>query len=120
MTTEDTDLRALISAATENDLDRLQKELDKWLHSSNTASPTFSPAAGTPGQPTLSLQPALHSAARKNHAQIVKCLIEKGFAIDPATVVAATAGHAIQVFEVLLEYGWDINLSLGHIGDALM
>lgn len=34
MTSQDMDLQALTSAAAENNLDRLQKELDKWLHNS--------------------------------------------------------------------------------------
>ena len=113
-------LQLLISAATDGNMTVLQNELDELLQSRQTSSSSLSQDSSSQRQPTLSLEAALHAAARNNHPQAVKYLIEKGVAIDPATVVAATAGHAQGVFEVLLEHGWDIDLCLGHIGDALM
>lgn len=36
-----------------------------------------------------------------------------------AAVVSASVGYATDVFQVFQDRGWDINLCLGHIGDAL-
>lgn len=71
-------------------------------------------------RPTHSPTTALHAAARYNHPQITKYLIEKGVEIDTLTIFHALAGESYDVLEVLLGHGWDINLCLGHIGDALM
>ena len=71
-------------------------------------------------QPTLFLQAALHAAARDNHPQTAKDLIEKGAKIDKETILRALVGESHDVLYVLIEHGWDINVSLGHIGDALM
>ena len=72
-------------------------------------------------QPTISPpQAALHAAARDNHPQTAKDLIEKGAKIDKKTIIRALVGESQDVLDVLIEHGWDINVSLGHIGDALM
>lgn len=108
-------LEALVKAASEGDLDRLQQ----CLYDLET-SPSLPLESRSREQPRLSLQSALHAAAKNDHDQSVNYLIEKGFEIDTSTIVAATAGRAFRVFEVLLKHNWDINICLGHIGDALM
>lgn len=113
-------LQLLISAATDGNMTVLQNELNKLLQSRQATSSSPPQDSSSQRQATLSFEAALHAAARNKHPQAVKYLIEKGVAIDPATVVAATAGHSQAVFDVLLGHGWDINLCLGHIGDALM
>ncbi len=35
------------------------------------------------------------------------------------TITAASSANSIAIFQALLNAGFDINLSLGHVGDAL-
>ena len=71
-------------------------------------------------KPTLSPQEALHAAARNNHLQTAKDLIEKGARIDRESIINALVGESQDVLDLFIEHGWDINVSFGHIGDALM
>lgn len=104
-------LQPLISSATDGDMRVIHNELDKLFQGQQVTSQM---------QPTHSPTTALYAAARYNHPQIAKYLIEKGVEIDKSTIIHALSGDSHDVLDVLIELGWDINLCLGHVGDALM
>ena len=85
-------------------LDRVQSMLQQWK-----SSETPSPPQGPERQPMLPFQPALQAAAMSNNASIVRYLLRQGLQVDPRTLELTSPKL----------HGFDINLSLGHIGDAL-
>ncbi|KAI9784927.1 MAG: hypothetical protein M1816_000563 [Peltula sp. TS41687] len=111
---KDTFIAEFIAACSTNndDLSKVRSMLQAWRTSGNPSGPPQQ-------QPMLSFQPALHAAARNGNTQVVSYLLEEGCEVDPRTVVAASSANSIPVFQTLLDHGYDINLCLGHIGDAL-
>jgi hypothetical protein len=74
----------------------------------------------SPGEATTEMQDACAAAALANHPKAVELLIDSGCWISPDVICATLEGKSKDVFEMLIAKGWDVNLNLGHMGDALM
>jgi hypothetical protein len=74
----------------------------------------------SPGEATIEIQDACAAAALANHPATVELLIDGGCWISPDVICATLEGKSKDVFEMLIAKGWDVNLNLGHMGDALM
>ena len=74
----------------------------------------------SPGEATIEIQDACAAAALANHPAAVELLIDSGSWISPDVICATLEGKSKDVFEMLIAKGWDVNLNLGHMGDALM
>lgn len=98
----------LVSAATINDLQAL-----RYIISVNKEHVS-------PGEATAEIQDACAAAALANHPAAVELLLDSGCWISPDVVCAALEGKSKDVLEKLMAKGWDVNLDLGHMGDALM
>ena len=71
------------------------------------------------GEATTEMQDACAAAALANHPAAVELLIGSGCWTSPDVVCATLEGKSKDVFEMLIAKGWDVNLNLGHVGDAL-
>ncbi|KAF2750975.1 ankyrin [Sporormia fimetaria CBS 119925] len=76
-------------------------------------------------QPGISLDPIATHAARRGQPQVLDWCFGKGWTHPPtsynsAFFLAATCGGSPQVFQVLLDHGWDLNAHyIESCGDAL-
>jgi len=59
------------------------------------------------------IQPALNIAASNKQSSVCSYLLDQGLEIDYVVIKAALHGASTDVLGVLLDYGWDINKSLG-------
>lgn len=58
----------------------------------------------------------LSPACLQNRPQIARYLLGKGARLEPQAVYAACyRGKSIEIFEVLVDYGWDINSPVGSL-----
>jgi hypothetical protein len=73
-----------------------------------------------PNKATTKMQDACAAAALANHPAAVELLIDNGCWISPDVICATLEGRSTDVFNKLIAKGWDVNLDLGHLGDALM
>lgn len=69
---------------------------------------------------TTEMQDTCAAAALAGHPAAVELLIDRGCWISPDVVCATLEGRSKDVFKKLIAEGWDVNLNLGHLGDALM
>lgn len=103
-----------MSAAQQNDLEGLRRLLDlekkqnPWLGTSSVNTST------------TSMQRAAAAAARHNHPQALDLILDNGSWVDPDTVLSALSGKCKEIIDCLISRGWDINVTLGHIGDPLI
>ncbi|KAI9702725.1 MAG: hypothetical protein M1820_006109 [Bogoriella megaspora] len=102
-------------AASDNDPFRLQQLLEKKR--SNQGLQT-SVKGGQDSE--TALQRACKIAARNDDPRSLRVLLDEGCGIQRGTISAAAYSGSIEIFELFLEYGWDVNESLGHPGDALL
>ncbi|KAK7451689.1 hypothetical protein VKT23_012367 [Stygiomarasmius scandens] len=65
------------------------------------------------------LQEGLIVAARNGNSTIVKYLLGNGFTVSPDIILAASKSQSVDVFQAMIDSGWNINQSAGHTGDAL-
>lgn len=94
----------ITTAARENKVEDLQDLLGKW------ESPDREP-----------LQRALNAALKRGHLGPVNLLLDHGcYCSFHETEAALQGGHKIEIFECMLQHGWDVNFSLDHRGDALI
>lgn len=95
-------VQSITSAAKENKVEDLQYLLGDW------DSPDPEP-----------LQTALNAALRRGHAGPANLLRERGcYCGFRETQAALIGGRKIEIFECMLQHGWDVNYSLDHRGDA--
>lgn len=95
---------AITSAARENKVEDLQDLLGKW------ESPDREP-----------LQRALNAALKRGHVGPANLLLDHGcYCRFRETQSALEGGQKIEIFECMLQHGWDVNFSLDHRGDALI
>ncbi|KAL9130925.1 MAG: hypothetical protein Q9217_001028, partial [Psora testacea] len=66
------------------------------------------------------LTQGLLAAIHQNNAQLVEFLLRKGAVIDRAVPLTAVSGRSIAIFQLLMEYGWDINTPIMGNGTALL
>jgi hypothetical protein len=62
----------------------------------------------------------LASAARRKHFDIVRFCLEHGAVVDEDIADDAAEIGSIPIFELFLEYGWDINYSPGGHGGTVL
>ena len=63
----------------------------------------------------------LCAAAFGNNVHIVQFLLNKGAVIDRTVPMAAARVKSLPIFQLLLEYGWDVNAPImGDDGTVLM
>ncbi|THV01798.1 ankyrin [Dendrothele bispora CBS 962.96] len=65
------------------------------------------------------LQEGLTVAAQNGNSTIVKYLLGNGFIMSPDAIIAASKSQSVEVFQAMIDSGWNINQSAGHTGDAL-
>lgn len=70
-------------------------------------------------QSPLPVQELLSTAARSGHALVVSYLMQCGAYVDVDAVVAAFDTPRIDVFQALVNGGFDINIKLRHTGNIL-
>ena len=73
-----------------------------------------------PREATAEMQDVCVTAALANHPAAVELLMDRGCWTSPDVICAALEGKSKDVFDLLMSKGWDVNLDLGHMGDALM
>lgn len=95
---------AITSAARENKVEDLQSLLEKWESADREP-----------------LQSALKAALKRGHVGPANLLLDHGcYCSFLETQAALEGGHKIEIFECMLQHGWDVNFSLDHRGDALI
>lgn len=55
------------------------------------------------------LQFSLCEAARHGHPFLFSYLLEQGLSIDNEVIRSTKEGQSVQIFQALLDHGWDIN-----------
>lgn len=98
-------VQQLSEASGRGDLERARAVLEQW--NARDHGPV------NPNYPLDPLQPALYIAASNKQALVVSYLLKQGLYIDKEAVRAAVSGKATDVLQAYLDYGWDINKSLG-------
>lgn len=66
------------------------------------------------------MQEACAAAALADHPAAAELLVKRGGWISPDVICATLEGKSKDVFDILITKGWDVNLKLGHIRDALI
>ena len=62
----------------------------------------------------------LRSAMEGSQPQVARYLFEHGAPMDIFAIDKAARCKSVEMFELLLEQGWDINSNVGHGSTALM
>lgn len=70
--------------------------------------------------PDIPVQTLLQLSARNSHPKIVTFLLQHGAIVDSSTVVSACTSNSTDIFQALLDAGFNLNESIGHPGDALI
>ncbi|KAF4621996.1 hypothetical protein D9613_009561 [Agrocybe pediades] len=65
------------------------------------------------------LQAGLIMAAENGKGDVVEFLLNDNFRVSPDVILAASRSQSTQVFQAMIDSGWDVNQSSGHTGDAL-
>lgn len=55
------------------------------------------------------LQFSLCEAARHGHPAVFSHLLDQGLSIDNEIIRSVKEGQSVEIFQALLEHGWDIN-----------
>ncbi len=55
------------------------------------------------------LHVSLCEAARHGHRAVVSHLLDQGLSIDNDLIKSVKEGQSVEVFQVLLDHGWDVN-----------
>jgi hypothetical protein len=93
----------LKSACAADQLSRVQQLLKQWQSLPNPSPPR------PPSRPTVHLRSALHAAVRQNRSSIVSFLLDEGFMVDFDAVSIAIKEKFIEILQVFLDHGWNIN-----------
>lgn len=70
--------------------------------------------------PSELLQSMVQLSARNSHPTTLSYLLSQGAYIDGRVVGAACTSNSTEIFQTLLDSGFDINECIGHAGDALV
>jgi hypothetical protein len=60
------------------------------------------------------LGPALLAAVRTKQVQLARYLLDLGAVIGESEVKCAARENSLALLELFVEYGWDVNSSIGH------
>lgn len=103
------ELQKLLREATiTDDLEGVRSLIQQWRSNTSLAGPTAE-----------DLKYILSSAAKDDHPVIMKYLLDEGAEITPSLVTGMSKGGSPATFQVLLDYGWDIN-SRGTTGASML
>ncbi|KAH0556967.1 hypothetical protein GP486_005243, partial [Trichoglossum hirsutum] len=91
-------------------LQEAQSLLDQWWSISGLKSVVFQ-AVPLPSSldPHDARQSKLENVAEKGHSFLVSFLLKQGAEITNSVITAAGDGESTEVFQALLDHGWDIN-----------
>jgi hypothetical protein len=91
-------------------LQEAQSLLDQWSASSpRAAAPWAIPRLNSLDDPHAARQSRLENAAEEGYSFLVSFLLEQGAEITSSVIIAAGKSNSTEVFQALLDHGWDIN-----------
>lgn len=96
-------IQKLKNASAAGQLSRVQCLLKKWRSLPNRKT------TRDPSRAMVPLQSVLYAAVRKNRSSVVCFLLDEGFVLDFQSVAIAVKGRFVEILQVFLDYGWDIN-----------
>ncbi|KAF4622410.1 hypothetical protein D9613_009570 [Agrocybe pediades] len=109
--TEDTFQREFTAACSAGNVEAAERMLEQWKKAS--------PGLGATAISDHPLQAGLIAAAESGQGEVVRSLLNSGFNVSPDVILAASTSESTEVFQAMMDRGWNINQSAGHTGDAL-
>lgn len=70
--------------------------------------------------PPASLENGLYCALYKRQIEVARSLLEHNIQITSAAVLGAVQSEYLECFQLLIEYGWNVNAPLSDGGTVLM